>query len=37
VKDHGITTNANYPYEFVTGTCKLDEGEFKISSYVNVT
>ena len=32
VKDHGITTTANYPYTAKTQTCKTNSGDFKISS-----
>ena len=32
VKDKGITTTSNYPYVAKTQTCKIDGGDFKISS-----
>jgi C1A family cysteine protease len=32
VRDHGITTEAAYPYKAVKGTCATTSGAFKISS-----
>lgn len=32
VKDHGITTTSAYAYTAKTGSCKIDGGDFKISS-----
>jgi len=30
VKDHGIVIETKYPYKATEGTCKIDEGSFKI-------
>jgi len=35
VKDHGITTEAAYPYKAVKGTCTTNTGAFKISGYTD--
>jgi C1A family cysteine protease len=36
VESYGITTESNYPYEGVDGTCQVSGGNFKISSYTQV-
>jgi hypothetical protein len=36
VISNGITTEDKYPYEAVDQKCKMDSGEFKISSYTDV-
>lgn len=35
VRDHGITTEAAYPYKAVKGTCVTNTGAFKISGYTD--
>jgi C1A family cysteine protease len=37
VKDHGIDTEANYPYKGHNQGCKHDGGDFKISKVATVT
>ena len=36
VKDHGITTEDQYPYKAVDQICKMKTGSFKIKSFSNV-
>jgi C1A family cysteine protease len=36
VKDHGIVTEAEYPYKAVKQTCKIDSGSFKISGFTDI-
>ena len=37
VRDHGIVTEAEYPYVAVQGKCKIPEGTFKVSGYTEIT
>lgn len=38
VKDHGITSESEYPYTARDGnTCKINSGSFKCSGYVDIT
>jgi len=37
VKDHGITSEAAYPYKAVKGTCTTNSGSFKISGHTSAT
>jgi len=34
--DHGITTEEKYPYTGRDGKCKVDQGEYKFSSYKEI-
>jgi len=36
VKDHGIVTEAEYPYKAVKQTCKNASGPFKISGFTDI-
>lgn len=36
VKDHGLSTESQYPYTAKTGTCRINSGDFKISSVTTV-
>lgn len=36
VRDHGIVTESEYPYVGVKQTCKIQNGSFKISGYVDI-
>lgn len=36
VKDHGISTDAEYPYKGMAQTCKKTGGSFKISGYTEI-
>jgi len=36
VHDHGIVTEAEYPYAGVKQTCKIPSGPFKISGFVDI-
>lgn len=33
VKDHGLSTESEYPYRAVTGSCQKNGGNFRIASY----
>ena len=37
VKEHGITTEAAYPYKAVKGNCVTNSGAFKISGFTDVS
>jgi C1A family cysteine protease len=37
VKDHGITSEAAYPYRAVKGTCTTNSGAFKVSGYTGAS